>query len=121
MGPSKVQKRLTPIYNRIKNLLPKQTEAKSTTARSSTPPKVIFFCNDCPKTFSLKKNLLSHKRQFHGQFITKYKCPICASELGRSYDLKNHFQDVHGIHNNLAEMNEYASRIRKTKKGYLIY
>jgi hypothetical protein len=49
-----------------------------------------YFCSDCNKCYTQRKNLKQHIDSFHLKI--RYKCCICNFKTGRKYYLKLHME-----------------------------
>lgn len=53
-----------------------------------------YHCDNCPKTFGMKRYLRAHIRQYHEK---PAQCGSCLGTFSTSFKLKEHIQTQHGI------------------------
>lgn len=95
---------------------PKRRSTKIQLAAQSVAVSQTISCDICGQTFTMDRNLLAHKRNFHSPAVLESKCLICnAVYRNNSFNLKYHMVNEHGVEPN--DKNSETKSKRRTKAG----
>lgn len=76
-------------------------------------------CEECPKSYGLRKHLLHHQRQIHLPILEKFVCHECSNDSVKYttiFLLRDHLKDKHQKIVNLEDLAGNRIQIRNTKE-----
>lgn len=79
--------------------------------------RLQFRCDVCDSNFAYKRGLTEHNRIYHGAYLVKYSCMICSSQFATKYLWKKHLYENHDLTVDIQESEEYARKIKNTRKS----